>query len=349
MAKIGGGGGVTDHGGLTGLADDDHTQYHTDARGDARYHPQSAFVSTSAGAGDAGKPVKLNGSGLVDATMLPAASIPDPYTPPDGTWNVVGAISAKGSGAPATSEAFGVGATVGSVASALAVGASASVSAANGIALGASASVAVANGIAIGAGASLSAAATLGVAIGNDLDISGANSVGIGCADITDSQVVCVGVNASSRGASVAIGYFATASPAAGSCVAIGSNAVVGATEGVAVGRSASVNGAGSIAIGYSATAGTFTNSVALGANAVCDANNQMRLGTAAQVLNIFTDGVARVSGGLILRGYTSTTADPTTTEIPTDKQIGVHKNTTSGIVYLAFNDGGAIKKVALS
>lgn len=35
----GGGGGVTDHGALTGLGDDDHTQYHTDARGDARYAP----------------------------------------------------------------------------------------------------------------------------------------------------------------------------------------------------------------------------------------------------------------------------------------------------------------------
>ncbi len=35
----GGGGGVTDHGALTGLADDDHPQYHTDARGDARYTP----------------------------------------------------------------------------------------------------------------------------------------------------------------------------------------------------------------------------------------------------------------------------------------------------------------------
>lgn len=29
--------GVTDHGALTGLSDDDHTQYHTDARGDIRY------------------------------------------------------------------------------------------------------------------------------------------------------------------------------------------------------------------------------------------------------------------------------------------------------------------------
>lgn len=33
----GGGGGVTDHGALTGLSDDDHPQYHNDARGDARY------------------------------------------------------------------------------------------------------------------------------------------------------------------------------------------------------------------------------------------------------------------------------------------------------------------------
>ena len=30
---------VSDHGALTGLADDDHPQYHTDARGDARYSP----------------------------------------------------------------------------------------------------------------------------------------------------------------------------------------------------------------------------------------------------------------------------------------------------------------------
>jgi len=35
----GGGGGVTAHSALTGLAGDDHTQYHTDARGDVRYSP----------------------------------------------------------------------------------------------------------------------------------------------------------------------------------------------------------------------------------------------------------------------------------------------------------------------
>jgi hypothetical protein len=40
--------GVTDHGALTGLADDDHTQYHTNARGDARYWQLSTDLATQA-------------------------------------------------------------------------------------------------------------------------------------------------------------------------------------------------------------------------------------------------------------------------------------------------------------
>lgn len=47
----GGGGGVTDHGALTGRGDDDHTQYHNDARGDVRYYTKSAvdtFLSDKA-------------------------------------------------------------------------------------------------------------------------------------------------------------------------------------------------------------------------------------------------------------------------------------------------------------
>ncbi len=35
------GGGVTDHGALTGLGDDDHSQYHNNTRGDARYYTKS--------------------------------------------------------------------------------------------------------------------------------------------------------------------------------------------------------------------------------------------------------------------------------------------------------------------
>jgi hypothetical protein len=57
----GAGGGVTNHGQLTGLSDDDHVQYHNDARGDARYYTQaqvdtalSAKVDTSAVGVDVG-------------------------------------------------------------------------------------------------------------------------------------------------------------------------------------------------------------------------------------------------------------------------------------------------------
>lgn len=42
----GGGGGVTDHGLLNGLADDDHPQYHNDARGDARYWQLTTDLAT---------------------------------------------------------------------------------------------------------------------------------------------------------------------------------------------------------------------------------------------------------------------------------------------------------------
>jgi hypothetical protein len=40
-----GDGGISDHGALTGLGDDDHTQYHNDARGDARYYTQAQVDS----------------------------------------------------------------------------------------------------------------------------------------------------------------------------------------------------------------------------------------------------------------------------------------------------------------
>lgn len=41
-----------DHGGLSGLADDDHTQYHNDTRGDARYYTQGDLDTALAGKSD---------------------------------------------------------------------------------------------------------------------------------------------------------------------------------------------------------------------------------------------------------------------------------------------------------
>lgn len=60
----GGGGGVSDHGLLTGLSDDDHPQYHNDARGDARYLLQTTRAAASGVA-------SLDGS-----TKIPIAQVP---------------------------------------------------------------------------------------------------------------------------------------------------------------------------------------------------------------------------------------------------------------------------------
>lgn len=48
-ATVSSGGGVTDHGALTGLSDDDHPQYINTARGDARYYTQSQLDTSLAG------------------------------------------------------------------------------------------------------------------------------------------------------------------------------------------------------------------------------------------------------------------------------------------------------------
>lgn len=49
LAHAPGGSGSSDHGALTGLGDDDHSQYHNDTRGDARYYTQSAVDSALSG------------------------------------------------------------------------------------------------------------------------------------------------------------------------------------------------------------------------------------------------------------------------------------------------------------
>ena len=67
--------GDIDHGSTGGLGDDDHTQYHTDARGDARYFTEAEHLNSSAGAGDSGKPIKLDAAGHVDATMINDADV----------------------------------------------------------------------------------------------------------------------------------------------------------------------------------------------------------------------------------------------------------------------------------
>lgn len=58
--------GVTDHGALTGLSDDDHPQYHNDARGDARYYTKGQVDSALGG--------KAAASGQFPVNTIAAAS-----------------------------------------------------------------------------------------------------------------------------------------------------------------------------------------------------------------------------------------------------------------------------------
>jgi hypothetical protein len=69
-----GGGGATDHGALTGLADDDHTQYHNDTRGDARYVPLSRSISGVASIGGGGDLSQNRAFSLVNDSLIPGAN-----------------------------------------------------------------------------------------------------------------------------------------------------------------------------------------------------------------------------------------------------------------------------------
>lgn len=51
----------------------------------------------------------------------------------------------------------------------------------------------------------------------------------------------------------------------------------------------------------------------------------------------------------LSLRGYSESGSNPTTTQLPADGDFGVHKNTSSGTVFLAFNDAGTIRTIAFT
>ena len=65
---ISSGGGYTDHGVLTGLADDDHSQYHNDARGDARYS-QLAHTHTEVDITDLGAYLDQTAADLLYAAL----------------------------------------------------------------------------------------------------------------------------------------------------------------------------------------------------------------------------------------------------------------------------------------
>jgi hypothetical protein len=100
LADGGGGGGVSDHGALTGLADDDHTQYHTDARGDARYDALGDAAAAQAAA---------EATAAAALTAHEAAANPHPgyltSAEGDAAYDALGAAAAAQTAAEATAAA----------------------------------------------------------------------------------------------------------------------------------------------------------------------------------------------------------------------------------------------------
>lgn len=103
----GSGGGVTDHGLLTGLSDDDHSQYHNDTRGDARYsrtthnHNLSDLTEKSYNS-LTDKPSIPSITGLLDETAHDAldhtglTGIPTAYSLPTASTTVLGGVKVDG-------------------------------------------------------------------------------------------------------------------------------------------------------------------------------------------------------------------------------------------------------------
>lgn len=82
--------GTTDHGLLIGLADDDHAQYHTDARGDARYYPRGDVDTALAAKMDASARGTNNGVAELVGSVIPRSRYQYANTTQDGTIVLAG-------------------------------------------------------------------------------------------------------------------------------------------------------------------------------------------------------------------------------------------------------------------
>ena len=181
---------------------------------------------------------------------------------------------------------------------------------------------------------------------------------------IVSGNVIILTVNnASTIRSSVGLGTIATqdannVSITGGSIVGITDLAVADGGTGASTASGARTNlGLGTISVqdanNVTISGGSITGITDLaiadgGTGASTAAAARSNLGAAASGSNSDITQLLGLTGGLRLIGFTTTTADPSTTELPTNKDVAIHKNTTSGIVYLAFNDGGVIKKIAL-
>lgn len=88
--------GITDHGALTGLTDDDHLQYHTDDRGDARYYTKGQVDTSLTAKMDATARGTVNGVAELVGSVIPRSRYQYANATQDGTIVLAGDLGGTG-------------------------------------------------------------------------------------------------------------------------------------------------------------------------------------------------------------------------------------------------------------
>jgi hypothetical protein len=327
-----GGGGVTLHADLSGLAADDHTQYYNQARGDARY----ALLSHTHAASDII-------SGTIDAARLPAFS-GDISTSAGSTVSTLATVNSNvGSFALATITANAKG---------LITAASAAATTGSGSVVLASSPAIVTPTIAsfvnaghshqnAAGGGSLDAAA-IGSGVLANARVNWAAPSAIG--STTPASAVFTTISVPGAGAnSERFGLNATTTPN-GTAVGNGATTSHVTGSGTAIGRNASAAGFRAVAIGASASAAN-EDSFAMGANAVASADSAIAIGanlTAGHTASIaMGEGAATTKANQLRLHGISTVSFATAS--PAVEATDSGTNSTLNVLGLSHNSSGVV------
>lgn len=241
-------------------------------------------VDVSAAAAPAAGQALVATSDTAAAWSTPSGDPPDPFTPTDGTWNVVGEISVKASGGAAGSEQYGDGANAGAV-NTTSVGDGSRAASVSSTAVGQGATALLADTTALGQGALAQGARSTAIGKGTSVPTNASDSTVVGegssVASFTNNAVA-VGASASARPSNtVAVGASSDASGDQSCAVGSGASASISALRGTALGRSANVGSSDTLALGALASA-TGNASTAVGENASVAGDSCTALGRSA-------------------------------------------------------------------
>lgn len=311
----GGAGGVTDHGALTGLADDDHQQYLL--TNGVRPSPNGFAVTSTNGAAEPVLSGPVSGSALLwhgNKGALWFGAFPD--------------------GAPA-------GSTIGT--NSFRFGNNTSASGANAFAGGSGSVASGASAMAMGDGAAASFSNT--VALGADARATNFNAFALGSsARASGNGAFAFRGTASGQGA---VAFLSSAVASGSNAFAFGTNALASGLLSIAWGGLSQATGSGAIAIGPNQTKASGDNAIALGSFAQATAQNAYAFGYGARATGagavaigneIFSGPLASGGGSIALGDGANTNNFSAAMVVVTD---GIALNASAANQYSARFTGG--------